>query len=351
VSTNISERHEWLEADGLGGFASGTAAAIRTRRYHALLLSAATPPTGRQVLVAGLDAEVMDAERSFPLSSQRYARGVVHPDGASRIESFDADPWPRWTYRLKEGVVIEHSLFVPKGLPVTVLRWRALGTDGVLRLTVRPFFAARDYHSMQHENGAFRFDASLAGPLIHWKPYEGVQSVLALSNGTYTPRPDWYRNFEYAEERARGLDAIEDLACPGAFEWDLTNGEAVLVLSADNTETQALLSNASPEHLADTLSQAERDRRRAFPGRLERSADAYLVRRSGGSPTGAGTPSSRCAGCASRQDVTPTRCRSCLPGHKRSRRGCCQTALQMPARPLSSTRSTRPCGSSSRSTN
>jgi hypothetical protein len=25
---------EWLEADGLGGFSSGTAGAIRTRRYH-----------------------------------------------------------------------------------------------------------------------------------------------------------------------------------------------------------------------------------------------------------------------------------------------------------------------------
>ncbi len=40
---------EWLEADGLGGFASGTVAGIRTRRYHALLLVAAHPPTGHSV--------------------------------------------------------------------------------------------------------------------------------------------------------------------------------------------------------------------------------------------------------------------------------------------------------------
>jgi len=31
---------EWLEADGLGGFASGTVSGIRIRRYHALLRSA-----------------------------------------------------------------------------------------------------------------------------------------------------------------------------------------------------------------------------------------------------------------------------------------------------------------------
>ena len=38
---------EWLDADGFGGFASGTVGTLRTRRYHALLLTATTPPTGR----------------------------------------------------------------------------------------------------------------------------------------------------------------------------------------------------------------------------------------------------------------------------------------------------------------
>src|SRR5215208_5336091 len=53
-----SRDSEWLEADGLGGFASGTVGGVRTRRYHALLLTATTPPTGRFVLVNGFDAWV-----------------------------------------------------------------------------------------------------------------------------------------------------------------------------------------------------------------------------------------------------------------------------------------------------
>jgi Glycogen debranching enzyme N terminal len=52
---------EWLEADGLGGFASGTVSGIRTRRYHALRLTATTPPVGRMVLANGLDAWVETA--------------------------------------------------------------------------------------------------------------------------------------------------------------------------------------------------------------------------------------------------------------------------------------------------
>jgi glycogen debranching enzyme len=56
---------EWLEADGLGGFATGTVSGIRTRRYHALLLTATKPPSGRVVLVNGFDLKsfcrVMDS--------------------------------------------------------------------------------------------------------------------------------------------------------------------------------------------------------------------------------------------------------------------------------------------------
>src|SRR5690348_13648898 len=47
-------RREWLVANGLGGYASGTLAGINTRRYHGLLVAALTPPVGRTVLVGGL---------------------------------------------------------------------------------------------------------------------------------------------------------------------------------------------------------------------------------------------------------------------------------------------------------
>ena len=89
---------EWLEADGLGGFASGTVSGVRTRRYHALLLTATTPPTGRVVLVNGIEAWIRADGRDIAISSQRYTPDVTHPDGATRIVEFAPDPWPRWTY-------------------------------------------------------------------------------------------------------------------------------------------------------------------------------------------------------------------------------------------------------------
>jgi predicted glycogen debranching enzyme len=181
-------------------------------------------------------------------------------------------------------------LFVPRGLPITVLRWRLLEglRDG--RLTVRIFLAGRDYHSMQHENSNFRFATTVEGSCTSWHPYDGVQPILATSNGSYHAEPDWYRQFLYAEEERRGLDATEDLATPGRFEWDLTRGDAVLILAARTTETTALLTADEPTQIAARLEDQERDRRRTFGTALDRAADAYIVRRGDGATIVAGYP-------------------------------------------------------------
>src|SRR5687767_15570684 len=94
---SVDRDAEWLEVDGLGGFASGTAAGLRTRRYHALLLTATSPPTGRMVLVNGVEAWADTPAGSFALTTERYEPGVLHPDGVSRIATFTTNPWPTWT--------------------------------------------------------------------------------------------------------------------------------------------------------------------------------------------------------------------------------------------------------------
>src|SRR3954465_14864969 len=104
----INDHTEWLEADGLGGFASGTTSGIRTRRYHALLLAATTPPTGRMVLVNGLDAWIEPEKPNRRpaqeyLARQRYPPGVRAPEQGATLESFTPEPWPTWTYRLSDG--------------------------------------------------------------------------------------------------------------------------------------------------------------------------------------------------------------------------------------------------------
>jgi len=291
------ERAEWLEADGLGGFALGTASGLRTRRYHALLLAATTPPTGRFVLVNGFDAWLDTPAGSFPISSQRYLPGVVHPDGAGRLERFEADPWPRWVWRLADGTLVDQEIFVPHGSAAVAVRWRLLEPRPGVRLSVRPFLSGRDYHSLHHANADFRFAPERRERLLLWRPYPGVPGIALLANAEYEHAPEWYRNFLYAEEQARGLDCAEDLAAPGVLRWDLSRSEAVCILAAvtDGEPEQkrgdlALSGAGSPVDLFHRLRRAEEGRRRRAGSRLERAADAYVVSRRTGRTIVAGYP-------------------------------------------------------------
>jgi predicted glycogen debranching enzyme len=290
VTIPLHSTLEWLEADGLGGFASGTASGIRTRRYHALLLTATTPPTGRFVLVNSLEAWVETPAGNFALSSHRYLPGVVHPDGVQRLESFEADPWPRWTYRLQDGTHIRHELFVPHGSAAVALSWRLLEKHKSITLGVRPLLSGRDYHSLHQANGGFQFEPDVRSGQIVWRPYSGVPGVVAFASGLYTHSPEWYRRFFYEEERARGLDCVEDLAAPGIFRWDLGQGEAFFLLAAEGHEQHLLPAGVTAEACFRALRLDEQRRRDRLPSRLDRSAEAYLVRRGDGKSIVAGYP-------------------------------------------------------------
>ena len=283
----IDPNAEWLEADGLGGFASGTVSGIRTRRYHALLLTATTPPAGRMVLANGFDAWVETPSGTVAISSQRYGPDVIHPDGASRIESFEYNPWPRWRYKI-DDLVIEHELFVPKGESAIFMSWKLVSpNDADLKLKVRPFLSGRDFHSTHHENSAFHFETEQNGQRVTFRSYDGVPAVIAFSNGSYTHEPTWYRNFLYSEELARGLDAVEDLASPGVFEFSLSQKPAVLMLAAEGHAITDIESIEARHAQVRTIEQA---RRQYFSSPLERAADAYLVQRGKGKTLIAGYP-------------------------------------------------------------
>lgn len=282
---------EWLEADGLGGFASGTVGGVRSRRYHALLLAATQPPAGRRVLVNGFDAFVETENGRFALSSQRYTPDVVDPDAARHLEAFTAEPWPHWSYRLADGTVVEQELFVPHGRPIVAVCWRLAGSPRPATLTVRPFLSGRDYHALQHENGDFRFDPDFDGDLVTFRPYDAIPPINALANGGYVHEPQWYRNFLYAEERSRGLDHVEDLASPGFFRFDMEGREAVLILSAGPLDAATTMGERlTAAGVLDGLRATEAARRGAFHSRLDRAADAYLVRRGSGYTLIAGYP-------------------------------------------------------------
>jgi len=270
---------EWLESDRFGGFASGTVSGERTRRYHALLLAAITPPTGRVVLVNGIEAWLEEPNGIIPLSTQRYTPDVVHPEGYLDIAAFSVTPWPTW--RFAAGLTQE--ILVGRDSADTVLRWRRSRDDAPSRLVVRPLLSGRDYHALHRRNDLFDFASDFIGGNVAWQPYRDLPAILALTNGQYEQAPEWYRNFLHSEEAARGLDSVEDLASPGLFRFDLAQDDAVIVLRAGGSRSESAVA------CAGRTIEAERGRRAARPTTWL-AADSYLVDRGAGRTLIAGFP-------------------------------------------------------------
>jgi predicted glycogen debranching enzyme len=282
---------EWLETDGLGGFAMGPVSGPRTRRYHGLLAVARKPPTDRVMLVNGFEAWVVTPYGRWPLSAQRYTPGVTVPDDTPYSVTFTHEPWPTWTFQLPDGTTIVHELVVPDGTPAIALSWRATVTRPGITLVVRPFITGREIHALHVENAAFDMSATVVAGGVHWQPYPSVPGIVSLSNAAYTHDPQWYRHVQYDLDRARGYDFVEDVAAPGVLTWSLSAGPAAWVLAAETDESSQWIGRArSAIALAERTRREERRRRATLAAPLRRAGDQYIVRRGAGETIIAGYP-------------------------------------------------------------
>src|SRR5579862_7320376 len=89
----VALSREWIETNGLGGFASSTIIGLNTRRYHGLLVAATTPPVGRSVLLSKLEETIVIDGRRYELSANQYS-GTIYPTGYQYLEQFRLDPFP-----------------------------------------------------------------------------------------------------------------------------------------------------------------------------------------------------------------------------------------------------------------
>ena len=277
-------RREWLETNGLGGFASSTIVGLNTRRYHGLLVAATKPPVGRLVLLSKLEETLLIDGRRFDLSANRYP-GVIHPQGFHYLKQFRLDPFPVFTYEV-EGIEIEKSVFMIHGENSTVIHYEVRKNNRPevpknLRLEIRPLIAFRDYHGTTHENGVINPAVQERSGLASVTPYHGLPSLHLAHNAIELRKTgDWYRNFEYDAERERGLDFSEDLFNPFALCFDLRlRRQASIIASTEQRDvTQAV-----------EYRRAEITRRRkalvaspiedGFAQSLAAASDQYLVSR------------------------------------------------------------------------
>ena len=275
-------RREWLETNGIGGFASSTIAGLNTRRYHGLLTAATKPPVGRLVLLSKLEETLVIGERRYDLSSNQYP-GVIHPQGYQYQKGFRLDPFPVFTYEV-EGVEVEKLVFMVYGENSTVIRYHVRDSNDSpahISLEISPLVAFRDYHGTTHGNSSIDRHIEVETGRVSFAAYEGLPTLhFAHDANEVNGSGDWYRSFEYQVERERGLDFNEDLFNPFLLRFDMTGRSSAAIIASTEIRDAA---DAEEYRQAEIMRRAEivsaSPHKDQLVCALVAAADQYIVAR------------------------------------------------------------------------
>lgn len=294
ICTNFerSSGREWLETNGIGGFACSTISGVNTRRYHGLLTAATRPPLGRVTMLSKFEEVLTIDGEIFELSANQYPN-TVYPKGFEYLTKFELNPFPLWTFEI-EGIEIERKVFMVHGQNTTFCGWRVrskvAGRDADIKLELKPLLSFVDYHHLQHETDNINANYVASENCVLVNPFAETPELFFNHNAFERIQTGyWYNNFEYAIEKQRGFDFREDLFQPFTLKFDLKEPATVIVSTEQINYTNAEEFETNEIKRREELvriSRAKDD----FTKQLVLAADQFIVRRGRGETIIAGYP-------------------------------------------------------------
>lgn len=212
---------EWLHTNGAGAYAMSTVALMHTRRFHGLLVAALRPPLDRYVLVSHAETNVEIGKRIYKLATHQFPEIAPTP-GYRLLEEFAQDPLPRWTYRLGKGRLLRELALV-RGRNAVVIAYTWQGKKPA-KLSLRPLLPMRAIHDLCSEQADLAQKVTLRRNEVWVQPFGELPPLVFGHDGMFMGSPDWWRRFEYPEDRRRHVHFQEDLWTPGVFEMKLEPG-------------------------------------------------------------------------------------------------------------------------------
>ena len=273
-----SLQREMLATDRIGGYMSTTIVCCNTRKYHGLIVAPIDDSDRTYVLLSSLDETIVQHDQSFNLALHRY-KGVYEPRGHKYITDFEYTPTPTITYRVGGVILKKEMLWIHKRTQL-MIRYTLLDAHSETKLRLRPFLAFRDKHALTKANMEADGHSYPAVNGVRCRMYPSFPWLYLQTTkpeAEFVPAPDWYYNFEYLQDLARGYDGYEDLLTTGYFETELKKGESI-IFSASLDEM------ASPAEIERLFEQsiARRTHKIDFISCMRHSARQFIIRRPGG---------------------------------------------------------------------
>lgn len=286
---------EWLETNGLGGYASGTVSGALTRRYHGLLIASLEPPVKRTVMLSKLDETLVISDTSgnpvrYELGANQYP-GAVHPAGFRFLERFERDVFPVFHYRVG-NIHLKKEIAMVHDENTTLVLYEVLEAAGEFSLELLPLMSARDHHNINHANSDLSREYLFHNGIFSTRNYtSGAMLYIAVPGSAFIESQGWYYNFEYLRELERGLEFQEDLYAHGYFSVRLRQGDrlGVVISTHDPSERDGFALVSSEQKRRQRLVDSLRSRKPAAKklasnekdvlSRLALAADQFIVRR------------------------------------------------------------------------
>ena len=231
-----AESREWLVTNGIGGYAFGTIAGHHTRCYHGLLMAALEPPGGRVLLLAKLDETARYASQQFELFTNRWTDGTVSPEGYHNIERFHLEgTTPVWTFALADALV-EKRVFMQPGANTTYILYRLARASSPVELSIKALASDCGEHCVTM--GKTRpMDVTAVDRGLKIVGANHAAPLFVLSDSAKAvPAKDWYRNFDLAVERSRGLPDRTDYFFAGEFRAVILPGGSLTIVASTNAQ-------------------------------------------------------------------------------------------------------------------
>ena len=277
---------EWLIANGLGGYASGTVLGPPTRRYHGLLVAALPAPLGRVVLLNHMRESV-----SAPDGSEVELHAVAGGGDARPVALCEfrlENGLPIWRYQTPLAV-LEKSIVMPHMQNTVHVVYRVLSGERVV-LRLRPYVSFR---RIEHP-----VDEPLSEPYVvtaiddRYTLEDGSRKTplhlhVTSPHASFTLERMTSQDVWFPMEAARGYPAKGALWSPGLFSIELANGDGVALTASTepadifmaNTPHQALVAEHGRRHRL--LSRAAREAQQGLAAELVLAADQFIIRPAG----------------------------------------------------------------------
>lgn len=275
VNLEYSLNREMLRSNRAGSYASTTIIGCNTRKYHGLLVTHQPQlDGGMHVLLSMLDETIIQHDHEFNLAIHKYKGEKFSPRGHKYVTDFNIDTNLRITYRVGGVVFTKEMLFAGVSDSI-IIKYTLVDAHSPTKVRFRPFLAYRNIHALSKANNDVerRYDPIPNG--IKVRMYQGYPYLhLQFSRpNEYVHAPDWYYDFDYMREKARGYDSLEDLYTPGYFEMPVNVGESIYFMASLQEEDPKTFGRMFAQELKKRIN------RDSFEACLKNAAEQFIVKR------------------------------------------------------------------------